>query len=258
MISLAMIVKNEQNRIARAIGSVRDCVGEVIVVDTGSTDGTRRKAEELGATVLDYPFRGDFSAARNVSIEVCRGDWILCLDADEFFLFSPQAMLEAATDKTICDEPNAYKGYYLLRQNHEHSGQELSYSDYVLRLFRNRPGVHFTHHVHETLEESLDSMDGKYGRLTAMPIVHYLFERDAAYLEGKHQAYVEGLLKDIGQRPADASRYDFLGCEYLRLGLLTEAESAFRKLLELDPGNAAGRESLETVVRLKQEFSGKN
>ena len=82
-ISLAMIVKNEENRIRRAIAGARECVKEIIVVDTGSTDRTRDVSREAGATVLDYPFNGDFSAARNFSLTACTGEWILVLDADE-------------------------------------------------------------------------------------------------------------------------------------------------------------------------------
>ncbi|OGH60409.1 MAG: hypothetical protein A3G34_10235 [Candidatus Lindowbacteria bacterium RIFCSPLOWO2_12_FULL_62_27] len=251
MISLAMIAKNEEKRIERAIRSVQGCIDEIVVVDTGSVDGTREIARKLGAEVLEHPFRGDFSEARNVSLSGCRGDWILVLDADEFFPLSPKVMLEAAVEESVGGAPNCYKGYYLLRHNYEETGQAVTYSDYVLRLFRNRPGVAFRHRVHETLEESLDLIEGKYTHVSAMPISHYLYEREAVYLDTKHERYVEGLKKDIADNPADAGRYDFLGCEYARLGRLEEAEGAFRTLLSLQPGHPGAMESLALVLRLK-------
>lgn len=244
-----MIAKNEEKRIARSLKSVQACVFEMIVVDTGSSDGTEEVARDLGAKVLHYPFQDDFSAARNFSITACVGDWILVLDADEFFPISPKFLLETAVE-AAADSANLYKGYYLLRHNFERSDQELTYSDYVLRLFRNVPGVQYRHRVHETPEESLDIVAGKYGKLTALPISHHLFDRDEKYLSAKRHVYLEGLLKDIEENPADTSRYDFLGCEYVRMGRLAEAEKAFRRWLELVPGHQVAKESLDEVLRL--------
>lgn len=245
-----MIVKNEETRIGRAILSARNSVDEIVVVDTGSTDRTRAIARDMGAIVLDFPFQADFSAARNVSLAACAGDWILVLDADEFFPLSAKLMLETAVDRNLNGESNPYKGYYILRHNYEENEGWVTYSDHVLRLFRNSPGVKYKHRVHETVEESLDLLEGKYGKLTTIPLSHYLFERSAGYLETKHRVYVDQLLKDIADDPGDATRYDYLGCEYTRMGRLLEAEGAFRKLVELDPNNSAGRESLAEVQRL--------
>ena len=245
-----MIARNEQTRIGRALRSVQGCVDEIVVVDTGSTDGTKKIAGDLGATVLDYPFAGDFSAARNVSLNACRGDWILVLDADEFFPISPKFMLDTAVDLTLGDSPNPYKGYYLLRHNYEETDQSVTYSDYVLRLFKKGAGVEYRHRVHETVEETLDDVEGKYGKLTTIPISHYLFEREPAYLETKRDLYVTALLKDIEENPGDAGRYDFLGCEYARVGKFDDAERAFRKFLELRPDDPGGLESLSMVIGL--------
>src|SRR5580692_6446389 len=83
-VSLCMIVKNEESRLAACVASARAAVHEIIVVDTGSTDHTLAIASELGAKVSTFDFtRPDFSAARNQSLANARGDWILVLDADE-------------------------------------------------------------------------------------------------------------------------------------------------------------------------------
>ena len=82
-ISLCMIVRNEERFIGQCLGSVKDFVDEMIVVDTGSTDRTAEIAHQFGATVLDHAWTGDFSEARNYSISKASRDWILILDADE-------------------------------------------------------------------------------------------------------------------------------------------------------------------------------
>ena len=82
-LSLCMIVKNEEKHLVKCLKSVRDVVDEMIIVDTGSTDKTIDIARVFGAKVFDFPWTGDFSAARNHSLAQATGDWILVLDADE-------------------------------------------------------------------------------------------------------------------------------------------------------------------------------
>jgi glycosyltransferase involved in cell wall biosynthesis len=83
-LSLAMIVKNESRCLARCLESVKTITDEIVVADTGSSDGTPGIARGFGATVVDFPWGGDFAAARNFAISKTSGDWILALDADEW------------------------------------------------------------------------------------------------------------------------------------------------------------------------------
>jgi (heptosyl)LPS beta-1,4-glucosyltransferase len=80
-ISAYIITKNEVGNIARAIESVR-WMDEVIVLDSGSDDGTAGIAERLGARVIVEPFRGFFEQ-KNRAMELCTGEWVFSLDADE-------------------------------------------------------------------------------------------------------------------------------------------------------------------------------
>jgi tetratricopeptide (TPR) repeat protein len=82
-LSLAMIVKNEGRHLGHCLASVRGLVDELVVVDTGSTDGTIAIAQSFGAQVHAFPWCDDFSAARNESLRHCTGEWVLVLDADE-------------------------------------------------------------------------------------------------------------------------------------------------------------------------------
>src|SRR5207244_8503320 len=82
-LSLCMIVRDAERSLAAALDSARPFVDEIIVIDTGSTDGTRKIAEDRGARVFDFVWRDDFSAARNYSLEQATGDWIFWMDADD-------------------------------------------------------------------------------------------------------------------------------------------------------------------------------
>ena len=88
-LSLCMIVRDEEQRLARCLESVRNVVDEIVVVDTGSRDNTRAIAERFGAKVVDFTWCDDFAAARNASMDAASGEWLLFLDADE--VLSPEA-----------------------------------------------------------------------------------------------------------------------------------------------------------------------
>jgi len=101
MLSLSMIVKNEEPFLAHCLDSVRGLVDEMVILDTGSTDGTLEIARAAGARVFQSPWRDDFSAARNASLEKATGDWILILDADEELPASEHAPLRQVDDASI-------------------------------------------------------------------------------------------------------------------------------------------------------------
>ena len=82
-ISLCMIVKNEEQVLARCLDSVRSCVDEIIIADTGSTDRTGEIARKYTDKVYPFSWRDDFSAARNFSFSKATMDYILWLDADD-------------------------------------------------------------------------------------------------------------------------------------------------------------------------------
>jgi glycosyltransferase involved in cell wall biosynthesis len=82
-LSLCMIVRNEEKRLGRCLASAMPWVGEAIVVDTGSTDGTIAIAEAAGARVLRFAWRDDFALARNHALAAATREWVLVLDADE-------------------------------------------------------------------------------------------------------------------------------------------------------------------------------
>lgn len=81
-ISLCMIVRDEEQTLARCLDSVSGLVDEIIVVDTGSTDRTREIAAQYGR-VVDFAWCDDFAAARNFSFAQATQDFILWLDADD-------------------------------------------------------------------------------------------------------------------------------------------------------------------------------
>lgn len=85
-ISLCMIVKNEEDTLNRCLDSVQDIVDEIVIVDTGSTDNTKKVANRYTDKIYDFEWVEDFSAARNFSFSKATKDYILWLDADDVVL----------------------------------------------------------------------------------------------------------------------------------------------------------------------------
>ena len=82
-ISLCMIVKNEEKILRRCLDSIKGLMDEIIIVDTGSTDNTRKIAEQYTEKVYDFEWIHDFSAARNFAFSKASCDYIYSADADE-------------------------------------------------------------------------------------------------------------------------------------------------------------------------------
>ena len=166
-LSLCMIVKNEEKHLVRCLRSVRDVVDEMIIVDTGSTDKTKDIAKIFGAKLYDYPWTGDFAAARNESLKYATGDWILILDADEVISSRDFDELKAIISK----RPSSPKAYSIVTRNYmtntsvigwtPKDGQypEEAGSGWVpsakVRLAPRRNDIYFSNPVHELLESSL-------------------------------------------------------------------------------------------------------
>ena len=85
-ISLCMIVKNEEETLARCLDTVKDIVDEINIVDTGSTDRTKEIAVQYTQRIFDFEWIGNFAAARNESFKYATKDYILYLDADDVLL----------------------------------------------------------------------------------------------------------------------------------------------------------------------------
>ena len=82
-ISVCMIVKNEERILARCLDSLKRLADEIIIVDTGSVDDTKRIAEAYTDKVYDFAWTGSFSDARNFAFSKAEMEYIYSADADE-------------------------------------------------------------------------------------------------------------------------------------------------------------------------------
>ncbi|MEB3197659.1 MAG: glycosyltransferase [Candidatus Sericytochromatia bacterium] len=143
-LSLCMIVKNEEEKLARCLRSAQPWVGEMVIVDTGSTDGTVAIAESFGAKVVHFQWCDDFAAARNASLEAATLPWALVLDADEELIVEMPELLAA-----LVMQSGALRASIRLYSVDEHASTT---GAPVLRLFdRTDPTARYRARIHEHL-----------------------------------------------------------------------------------------------------------
>src|SRR5438552_15475222 len=94
-LSVCLVTRNEEQNLARVLGSVRGVADEVVVVDTHSADRSAAVAAEQGAKVFQHDWHDDFAAARNDALERATGDWVLWLNPDEELLPIARQALDA-------------------------------------------------------------------------------------------------------------------------------------------------------------------
>lgn len=173
ILSVALATYNEEKNLDNALGSVKDWVDEIVLVDGGSTDRTVDIAKKYNATVIETDNPPIFHINKQKALDACRGTWILQLDADEVVNASLRDEI-----LTIINRPNSKDAYYLPRKNF-FIGRWLSkggqYPDYVIRLFRNGTGRFPNKSVHEQIVVS-----GTVGYLTK-PLLHYTNRTFADY-----------------------------------------------------------------------------
>jgi glycosyltransferase involved in cell wall biosynthesis len=157
-LSVAIITLNEEANLPRTLASVA-WADEIVIVDSGSTDGTRAVAESHGARFVTETWRG-FAAQKNFAMSLCTSEWVLSLDADE--TVSPD--LAASIEKAIV-APLSHTAYSLRRRNFflgrwmRHGGY---YPDAKLRLFPRGQGAFQETSVHETAAfgGNVETLDG--------------------------------------------------------------------------------------------------
>jgi glycosyltransferase involved in cell wall biosynthesis len=223
-ISATIITLDEAANIARAIGSLaamgsgEALADEVLVVDSGSTDGTQDIARQLGARVIEHPWPG-FAAQKNFASAAARHDWILSLDADEELNDDARAAIQLwkASPPRAAGYRFARRARYLGRWI-LHSGW---YPDYKVRLFDRRRGAWQGSYIHESAAVQ--------GDVLTLPgeILHYTCDSIEDHKK-RLEVYTDLAAREMaatGERPGFARRAlvpPWIFCEtyFLKLGVL--------------------------------------
>ncbi|GIO10758.1 beta 1,4 glucosyltransferase [Cohnella xylanilytica] len=207
-VSLCMIVKNEEEVLARCLDSVRDLVDEIVIVDTGSTDGTKEIASRYTDRIYDFEWIYDFAAARNYSFSLATQDYILWLDADDR-LRERDRKLFASLKETLDPAVDSVAMEYHLLLDAEGNPAAMSRRN---RLVKRSRGYRWHNPIHEYLEVNgnvyltdIAVTHDRKGSHSArnLDIFQRMMERDGG-LFGRNLLYYGNELAD-SQRYAEAA-----------------------------------------------------
>ncbi len=112
-ISLCMIVRNEEEVLARCLDSVHDLVDEIVIVDTGSTDQTKEIAGRYTESIFDYEWTDHFADARNYSFSFATKDYVMWLDADDYFRDKDREKLKKLKEELDQEVDSVVMEYHL-------------------------------------------------------------------------------------------------------------------------------------------------
>lgn len=228
-LSLCMIVRDEEPQLARCLQSVAGVVDEIVLVDTGSTDGTTDVADAFGARVFHHTWQNDFSAARNASLEHATGDWILVLDADEVLDREAAAQLRPFLERT------GAAGVQLIQRNVMPDRELCRYQDLrITRAFRNDPAYRYEQVIHEQIQPSILRAGGTV-LPTSFVILHYGYAQQT--LQGSQlraRRNLPMLEAAVAASPDDAYLHYQLGLTHKALGDDARSAEHLRRVLELD------------------------
>ncbi|MHB8637318.1 MAG: tetratricopeptide repeat protein [Fimbriimonadaceae bacterium] len=234
-LSAVMIVKNEAAHIERCLQSIASVADEIVIVDTGSTDGTPDIISGLGLNVKLGAFEwcDDFAAARNAALELATGDWALWIDADEVLEENGCGEIRQALIR-----PH-FGGFYLRIINYTGDGPDTStYTHSAMRLFQRLPGVRFEGRVHEQVIDTLRSRDLPNGNLGSASLLHYGYRPSEMEAKGKHERFLTMLEREVREKPQDAFQWFNLANAYTVCGRLAEAAHAGRHAVKLSDDKA--------------------
>lgn len=264
-LSVCMIVKNEEDRIGTCLASLKPVSGEIIVVDTGSSDKTKDIAYAFGAQVFDFPWTNDFSEARNFSMSKAKGDWILIHDADELISELDYDKLRSIVEQ----QPSQSVAFSLVTRNYstdsiyegwvansgEFPSEEMGtgwFPSSKVRLIVNDERFRFENPIHELLEPSLKRAGVEIGACDV--VVHHFGQANPEkaqakaemyYLIGKKKLETDGntevALRELAVQARAIRRYD-------------ESIELWKRYITINPGNYLPYFNMSGCYFEKEEF----
>ncbi|MDW0116944.1 glycosyltransferase [Sporosarcina thermotolerans] len=226
ILSVCIIMKNEEKVIGRCLESISGIADEIIIVDTGSKDQSKEIALQFTDKVFDFQWVNDFSKARNFAASKARGEWILAIDADEyvdrdsFEKFKNDLLSKPPVFNIIGVQIVSFIG-----QN----GQNTSLNHHE-RLYKNDGSIAYRRSIHEVLEHN-DPDKAKHG-IIDFQLYHSGYLTSTVQEKEKSNRNLELLLDNEHKEAID---YFFIGNEYKNIDDNNRAIQYYQKAYSFKP-----------------------
>ncbi len=207
-IGAAIIAKNEEKNIQNCINSVTPFCQQIVVVDTGSEDGTPIIASQTGAEVYFYSWNDSFSAARNFAVEHIRTDWVISIDTDEVLDYN--SFSEFIKNNSLFFKKNNYGGISVILNNYLDKSLQTSSRHQFTRIFRRNKNIRFERKIHEQVADSI--LNAGFSIFDSEIIINHFgyIEKNMEKIERNRQL----LQANIGVGENDFDRYHLANTEF--------------------------------------------
>jgi glycosyltransferase involved in cell wall biosynthesis len=220
-----MIVKNEEQNLDRCLQSAAKIVDQIVIVDTGSTDRTVEIAQSYRAEIYQYPWKSDFSAARNESLKYASGPWILILDADDELASQSASQIRPLIATTEFDAIG------IIIRTIAPPNDIIKYMDDTrYRLFRNGKGFQYEQKVHNQIAPSIIRNGGKTCDSDLL-IIHHGYKENFQRKANRSLPMIE---EALNSNPTNAYLQFKKGETLKALGRLSEAKQALMQLFSMN------------------------
>jgi len=226
MISICMIVKDEEKVLEKSLQAIKKYGYEIVIVDTGSKDRTKEIAYKYTDKVFDFQWCDDFSSARNFSISKASNEYILVVDSDEIVTALNSKSIESLIKK------NTNKVGRLLRVNeYTRKGTKYKYRERVNRLF-SRKFYKYVGTIHEQLIGINNIEIDTY--LIPLEMNHYGYEEDEILRKNKTKRNINMLKEELNKNSKDPYIIYQLGKGFYMEENYKEACNYFNQALNID------------------------
>ncbi|MGN9134006.1 glycosyltransferase [Clostridium sp. HCP1S3_B4] len=247
-LSVAMIVKNEEKNIERCLKAIKKLDNkisyEIIIVDTGSTDKTIEISQKYTDKVYKHPWNGNFSDMRNISINYCKGEWILILDADEV-LENPERLVEFLTSS----KEKKYNAAEIIIKNLLGADINNYITVNLFRLFKRNKEFYYEGRIHEQPRVLVPYTNSR------VSVLHYGYSReDYEVMKYKYERN-KALLEEDLKNGADPIYTRFqLAQTYAMANESLKALMVIKEAYELEKSRVDGKRSIDVYHFYSREL----
>lgn len=263
MLSVCIIVKNEQDHIEKCLESIIPLSNDIIIADTGSTDNTINVIKKFNCRLFQYQWNDSFADARNFTIEKSEFPWIFIIDADEVLDTENISIIkEEIRSDTECgfivgtrnyvNDKNT--PYFICNSNASSFEKGCGYFiSNKIRLFRNIPEIRFHYPIHELVMPSFEKNNFQYSKSIAF-VHHYGYLKDIEILDKKNKLYLQLCKKKCYEHKNDFKAWFEYAAECSAQNDIENAFSAFKRSAELNPENAQSYYNMAKIYEKKKDI----